>query len=76
MADVSLTDAHEHAHDHHLPAIAFGWNIQELKALGLALAVLLVWIGSVAVFGFPGLIVPALFLVLATFVVLIVISQG
>lgn len=59
-----------------LPAVVFGWNINELKALGIALALLVVWIGAAALFGFAGLITVALLLVLTSFVLIVTISRG
>ena len=74
MAETSLSDDAHH-HDE-LPAIFLGWNAEELKALGIALAVLVVWIGGFALIGFAGLIIPALLLVLGSFVAIILISRG
>ncbi len=73
MAETSLSHAHHHDE---LPAVFLGWNAEELKALGIALAVLVVWIGGFALIGFAGLIIPALLLVLGSFVAIILISRG
>lgn len=73
MAESSLADASHHAP---LPAVVFGWNINELKALGIALALLVVWIGAAALFGFAGLITVALLMVLTSFVLIVTISRG
>ena len=73
MAETSLSDAHHHDE---LPAVFLGWNAEELKALAIALAVLAVWIGGFALIGFAGLIIPALLLVLGSFVAIILISRG
>lgn len=52
------------------------WTAAELKALlGAVLAVVL-WGGAWAVFGFAGLIIPALFLVLLVSVMLVWVSRG
>ena len=37
-----------------------GWNAEEFKALGIAGGALVLWILAIAIFGFAGLIVPAL----------------
>ncbi len=56
--------------------ILFGWSRRELLAIALVLGVAVVWGGSFALFGFPGLIVPALLLVAVAFVMLVWISRG
>jgi fatty acid desaturase len=66
-------------HDHEDPSdvpVLFGWNRSELLALALALGALVLWGLSIVVFGFAGLIVPGLILVLGAFVALIFISRG
>ncbi len=73
MAESSLSDPHHHDD---LPAVFLGWNMDELKALGLALAALLVWIGATALFGFGGLIIIALILVATVLAAIVVVSQG
>lgn len=56
--------------------VLFGWNRAEWQAAGLVLAVAVIWGGGYALFGFAGLIVPALLIVLAAFVMLVWISRG
>lgn len=68
------------ADDHHdtpeNKPILFGWTRREWMAAALVLGVAVVWGGSFALFGFPGLIVPALLLVAAAFVMIVWISFG
>lgn len=64
---------YDNAHAVHSP---LAWKAEEFTALAIALAVLTVWIASTVVFGFAGLILPALALVAASFVALVVISRG
>jgi hypothetical protein len=54
----------------------FGWSRGEWQAAGLVAAVAAVWGGGYALFGFAGLIVPALLFVVAAFVLLVLISRG
>ncbi|MCA8880856.1 MAG: hypothetical protein KDA73_13080 [Rhodobacteraceae bacterium] len=71
MAGSSGDDTHDGDH-----AVTKGWNREEMIALAIALAAVVVWGASILLFGFGGLIVPALLLVLLTFVVIITISRG
>lgn len=68
------------ADDHHdapeNKPVLFGWSRREWLAAALGLGVIAVWGGSFALFGFPGLIVPALLLVAAAFVMIVWISRG
>lgn len=73
MAESTVLDAHHHSD---LPAVFLGWNLDELKALGLALALLVLWIAATALLGFAGLITVALLLVLSSFVAIVFISRG
>lgn len=73
MAESSLIDAHHHDD---LPAVFLGWNMDELRALGLALAALLVWIGATALFGFGGLIIVALIFVATVMAAIVLVSRG
>jgi hypothetical protein len=63
--------------DHHTsePGL-FGWTKGEWQAAGLVVAVAAIWGGGYALFGFAGLIVPALVMVLLAFVMLVWISRG
>lgn len=56
--------------------VLFGWTRREGRALGLVAAVAGVWGGSYALFGFAGLIVPALLMVAAAFALLLLITRG
>ena len=56
--------------------LAFVVTLVLCTALAIALAAVVVWGASILLFGFGGLIVPALLLVLLTFVVIITISRG
>lgn len=56
--------------------VLFGWSRREWMAIGIVLAVAVVWGGSYALFGFPGLIIPALLLVAFAFVMIVWISFG
>lgn len=56
--------------------VLFGWTRREWVAVALVLGVIVAWAGSFALFGFAGLIVPALVLVAVAFVMLVWISRG
>ncbi|QIE42405.1 hypothetical protein [Meridianimarinicoccus aquatilis] len=69
MTDPKTTDEAE-------TSVLFGWNKSELLTLGIAVAILAVWGGSFALFGFSALITVGLLLVFASFAALIMISRG
>lgn len=52
------------------------WTGAEFKALLIALLALIVWGGSFALFGFAGLITPALVLVATVGTLLVLVSRG
>lgn len=52
------------------------WSREELMTLALAVGLLVVWAACVVLFGFVGIIVPALLMVLTIFVLLVTISFG
>lgn len=67
------------ADDHDDPAtkpVLFGWTRGEWQAAGIVLAIAAIWGGGYALFGFVGLIVPALLMVAVAFVMLVLISRG
>lgn len=66
----------DHDNDPAKKPVLFGWTLGEWQAAGLVLAVLAIWGGGFALFGAAGLIVPALSLVAAAFVLLVLISRG
>ncbi len=68
--------ADDHDDDSAARPVLFGWSRAEWQAVGLVLAVAVIWGGGYALFGFVGLIVPALLMVLAAFVLLVLISRG
>lgn len=68
--------ADDHDDDSATRPVLFGWSRGEWQAAGLALAVAAIWGGGYALFGFAGLIVPALLMVLVAFVMLVLISRG
>ena len=67
------TDTHD---DPSEQPILFGWNRAELITLLIGVAIILIWAVSYTLFGFAGLIVPALFYVFVMFVALVLISLG
>jgi hypothetical protein len=69
-----MADDHENTPEN--APILFGWSRREWLAIALVLGVVVVWGGGYALFGFPGLIVPALLLVAVAFVMLVWISFG
>lgn len=75
-ADATTSETGHHADEHHPAHRPFHWRREELLALAIALATLVVWVGATALFGFGGFIAIALLLVAATFVVLVTISLG
>ena len=52
------------------------WSHEELMTLALAVGVLVFWAACGVLFGFVGIIFPALALVLTVFVLLVTISVG
>lgn len=52
------------------------WSREELVTLALAVGLLVFWAACVFLFGFAGIIVPALLMVLTIFVLLVTISFG
>lgn len=68
--------ADDHNDPHGDTPVLFGWSRREWLAAAIVLGVAVVWGGSFALFGFPGLIIPALLLVAAAFVMIVWISRG
>lgn len=68
--------ADDHDDDAASGPVLFGWSRAELQAAGLVLAIAALWGGGYALFGFVGLIVPALLMVLVAFIMLVLISRG
>lgn len=68
--------ADDHDHDSASRPVLFGWSRAEWQAAGIVLAIAVIWGGGYAVFGFAGLIVPALLIVLVAFIMLVWISRG
>lgn len=54
----------------------FSVSKDELGAIVLALAIIVLWAGATVLFGYPGLIVGALIIVATMYAVLITISRG
>lgn len=68
--------ADDHDDDSMFRPVFLGWSRAEWQAAALVLAVAAIWGGGYALFGFAGLIVPALVIVLVAFVMLVWISRG
>ena len=66
-------DNHDSDHSIHRP---FSWSGDELKGLAIGVGALVVWALAIMLFGFAGVIVPALLLVVVVFVLLVIVSRG
>jgi hypothetical protein len=64
---------HDDAHPVHRP---FHWSSDDFKGLAIGVGALVVWGVLILLFGFAGLILPALLLVALSFVALLIISRG